>query len=585
MYACSIKDCVNAVKAKCPGNVTVLSLLESPNKAQPKEKASKKRKENATPVPDSDGMGARSLRIRRIPPATKTTANNNEHTQMQDCCEDANSEAKATQNNRKATWSLALDLKDGKLKQRLVEQRLEVFDFVRLPGKKLLEYNTGDYCNVSLKNRNMDVVVVAACRLNRCADKRKAPDYRVQLLLCVGNGKEYADENLVMITTGKSDVTIAKKGNLNLSEDKQHELLRNYVANKRPVLGVSWSEGLDWFYKKSERSVLRQVIGKPGTIKTSVKAKQSKKSKKKDQPAMAAASALGMSQSTLRETINSAISQASGAGIKQVTDKISQALAANKKQYSEMNRLIKQGSKASGSLDPALKKLGLASLKANETFLGQINAVPLKITESIDTAKSALAGTINSTTDAVKTHTSTAINTSTNELKTHTTTEIQLLRTDFQRIVDKAVEKALEIQLQDVVRNHQRELEIRTAYWESQRELTYLQGQMSMVNNDSIHPRSSAYEPTRGIANSQPGWALPKSISCSSSSSASPIAFSPALSSAQQNITLRPSNSPTIYNTNSNPYTAVDLDPIHQHELRNLTVHHHANSPANNNTL
>jgi hypothetical protein len=567
MWACANDDCKAAVAAKFPDNVTIARTLESPTKEPPQQ--SKKRKTiNDAQVPES-----RNLRPRPALPAPNTKANNKEHTQTQDKSGDENSEAKATHNNKNVMWGLPVPLKDKKLEQRLVEQRLEFFDYVKLPGSKKLEFKTGDYLNVTVQDKNMNVVVVAVCRHNQVADKRKTPDYRVQVLLNVGNGKEFPVEDLVMVKPGKCDVrsvTIVSKGTVELSDDKQTELLQKYIENKRPVQGVSWSDGLNWFYNKTEASVSMQLSGKGGAKKTSTHASKSKKPAKATK---AAASTIGVRESELREYINSAIAKSNGANMKQVTDKISQALAANKKQYSEMNRLIKQGSKASGSLDPALKKLGLEGLKANQTLLGQVNAVPLNIKTSIDTAQKALTETMNTSTSDVKAHTSTvistAINTSTNELKSHTTTEMQSLKYNFQQFIDSAVEKALEIQRHDVEMRHRRELDL-------VREMTYLQGQMSMVN-EGIHPRSIAYDPTRAIANSQPGWTLAKSTS----SSSSPITFSPALPSAQQNSMLRPSNSPTSYNTNSNPYTAHELDTqsgtIYQHDLHNLTVQHRSN--------
>ena len=573
MWSCVNAECQAALKERCPDNFTEPSIAQAMSSPV---KVNTGKKQKTTDAPPR----LLSARLRE-----KFTLQ--EQTQMQDKSEDEKSEAKAT-NHKRATWGCPLQFDNAKLNQQLVTARVEFFDFVKLPGNKQLEFKAGDYLNATVKDKNMDVVVVAACRYNKCKDKLKTPDNRLQLLLCVGNGKDdLCVEDLVMILPGKCDaktVTIQSKGSVTLLEEKQTELLQNYFDNKRPVTGGTWSEALDWRYKKITERVTKQISGKnvakkKVSLKKSAASKKSQESNKSTKSTRAAASVVGITASKMQEYINNAINKCGGMNFKQMTDAVSASLTAAKKDQVQLFK--KNQDSLETSFKNALQKLGVGNFKGKETLGGHIIALPGKLQTSIATAQSTLTANINNAIDS-----STAdLKQEMADLKTHTTAEASAIKTDLRQMIAEAVEKTRLLQQQ----TDQLEQDKLIAYWQQRSQSMFLQGQVSyLMQGRSGTP---AYDSARSIEYGQPiseqtlianlqTVALP-----SSSSTSSHTLFhqprSPATTPGSQSFMssphsqLAPLNRPNTYN---NPYSQSGNRLDTQNDLSRLTMQHHSQS-------
>ena len=413
-----------------------------------------------------------------------------------------------------------------------------------------------------------------------------------------------------MITPGKCDarsVTIQAKKSVTMPDNKQTELLQQYFDKKRAVLGGSWPEGLNWFYKKTAERVAMKIVMKNKTIKNTAlkitalkQVKKSAKSTKSGKSTKAAASSVGVSESVFREHIDKAIAQSNGANIKKITDAISLSLvAANKKQQNDVKdqfqQFTKSHSKMETTMNTVLQKLGVNSLKGRDTLVGHVSALPIKIQTEIANAQSTITTTINNSTDVFKTYTSTAqnaltatINNTTDDMKTHTsemktflmshiTTEMEHLTNNFGNIIANAVR---DVQQSEKERHH-RELEVETAYFKKQNELSWMQGYMTATGLTNVYDpnRSIGYGRTASQQTLQANLqTIPfTSLSSTSSSTSYLPTNSPASPSGQQNVVSSPLNSLTSYN----PYTQPDngLDTQNQkHDLSTLTVQHHSHT-------
>ena len=497
MWSCEKAECQAALKEKCPDNFTEPSIAQAMSSPV---KVNTGKKQKTTDAPPR--LLSVRLRQKITPP---------EQTKMQDKSEDEKSEAKAT-NNKRATWGCPLQFDNAKLNQQLVTARVEFFDFVKLPGNKQLEFKAGDYVNATVKDKSMDVVVVAACRYNKCADKLKTPDYRLQLLLCVGNGKDdLCVEDLVMILPGKCDaktVTIQSKGSVTLLEEKQTQLLQKYFDNKRPVQGGTWSEGLDWRYKKITERLTKQISGKnvakkKVSLKKSAASKKSQESNKSTKSTRAAASVVGITASKMQEYINNAINKCGGMNFKQMTDAVSASVTAAKK---DQVQLIKKNQDSlDTSINNALQQLGVGNFKGKETLGGHIIALPGKLQTSIATAQSTLTADINKTAQDVNK----AIDISTADLKqemadlkTHTTAEMSGMKAEFRKMIADAVEESRQLQEQSDQKYLQLETDKIISFWQQRSQNMFLQGQVSfLMEGKSGTP---AYDSARAIAYAHP---------------------------------------------------------------------------------